>query len=324
MASLAEPGMETRLDTSPIPVTGTNSQTSPAISPPRRTSLSPANPMRSERFNYYSSVPTAFVRPVVLQKKVGNSWRTIFSGRTAASGRFRFTVHTGSVDTLRSYAGAISYRGRVHPAVATAPVTVRPVDQKVSLSVTTPVGPRRTLTATAVTSPARAGRAVSLQALRSGAWVTIASGKLAANGRGTFRTTAPAAVGSYSYRIVAGRWNGAPSRASAVVRGRVAALAPSWTPCTATAVWAVQGLDDRGVWTVAMCGNTLTSMGLDGHKDTWRVLKRHRYGAYGLSSDNKIQLRVDDARNGDFYTFNNLGPNKSVRRWLTVTKRWIR
>lgn len=295
--------------------------TSAAAAP--ATSLSPANPIKMERFNYYSSVPTAFVRPVVLQKKVGNSWRTIFSGNTAANGRFRFTVHTGSVDTLRSYAGAISYRGRVHPAVATAPVTVRPVDQKVSLSVTTPVGPRRTLTATAVTSPARAGRAVSLQALRSGAWVTIASGKVAANGRGTFRTTAPAAVGSYSYRIVAGRWNGAPSRASAVVRGRVAALAPSWTPCPATAVWAVQGSDFIGVWTVAMCGNTLTSMGLDGHKDTWRVLKRHRYGAYGLSSDN-IQLRVDDARNGDFYTFNNLGPNKSVRRWLTVTKRWIR
>ncbi|AZZ41110.1 hypothetical protein C0Z11_01095 [Acidipropionibacterium jensenii] len=288
------------------------------------TSLSPANPMKSERFNYYSSVPTSFVRPVVLQKKVGNSWRTIFSGRTAASGRFRFTVHTGSVDTLRSYAGAISYQGRIHPAVATAPITVRPVDQKVSLSVTSPVGPRRTLTATAATSPARAGRAVSLQALRSGAWVTIASGKVAANGRGTFRTAAPAAVGSYSYRIVAGRWNGAPSRASAVVRGRVAALAPSWTPCPATAVWAVQGLDDRGVWTVAMCGNTLTSMLPDGRKNTWRVVKKYRYGARALSPDNRVRLWVDDVRDEYFYTINNFGPSWSVRRSLVVTRYWIR
>ena len=77
-----------------------------------------------ENFYFYSGVPTQFVRPVVLQKKVGNSWKTIFSGRTAATGKFRFTVHTGSNDTLRAFAPAATYKGVVYGAIGTVPVTV--------------------------------------------------------------------------------------------------------------------------------------------------------------------------------------------------------
>lgn len=43
----------------------------PAAAAAPAATLSPANPIKLERFNYYSSVPTTFVRPVVLQKEGG-------------------------------------------------------------------------------------------------------------------------------------------------------------------------------------------------------------------------------------------------------------
>lgn len=172
------------------------------------TTLSPASPITMERFDYYSAQPTRFIRPVVLQKKVGSSWRTIFSGHTGANGKFRFTVHTGSVDTLRSYSVAYRYKGRTYPAAATAAITVRPVTQTVSLEMASTTTTGTSLSATAVTTPARAGRGVSLQILKNSTWTTLASGKVGANGRGTFRPKA-LAIGTYSYRVVAAGWNGA-------------------------------------------------------------------------------------------------------------------
>jgi Leucine-rich repeat (LRR) protein len=180
----------------------------PAVAAPA-TILSPVNPIRLERFNYYSSVPTKFVRPVVLQKKVGSSWRTIFSGHTAVTGKFRFTVHTGSVDTLRSYSVKTTYRGKSYGAVATAPVTVRPLSQAVSLSITTAGASSR---ATATATPARAGRGLTLQRQNGTKWVTAATGKADAHGRGTF--TVPTST-TTRYRVVAAGWNGAPAITSA-------------------------------------------------------------------------------------------------------------
>lgn len=174
----------------------------PAAAAPA-TTLSPANPIKLERFNYYSGVTTKFVRPVVLQKKVGNSWRTIYSGHTGANGKFRFTVHTGSVDTLRSYSAAYRYRGKTYPSAATAPITVRPRAQTITLAMGS------TTTAYIDTTPARNGRTLILQRQTGRAWTTIATGKTNSAGSGTFALKAYNSRATY--RAIASAWNGAPA-----------------------------------------------------------------------------------------------------------------
>jgi hypothetical protein len=163
--------------------------------------LSPANPIKLERFNYYSSVPTKFVRPVVLQKKIGNSWKTIFSGNTAATGKFRFTVHTGSNDTLRSYSVKTTYKGKSYAAVATAPITVRPVTQSAAVA-----QPSKGGSLAASAAPSRSGRQLLLQVNADGTWTTVS--QAAANGSGKATFPVPAAG---SYRVIAAAWNGAPA-----------------------------------------------------------------------------------------------------------------
>lgn len=196
-----------------VRVTGSNSgylttsRTSAAVVVPQPaapvvgTSLLPSNPIRMERFNYYSSVPTRFVRPVVLQKKVGNSWRTIFSGNTAANGEFRFTVHAGSTDTLRSYAAKTTYKGKTYAQVTTRPITVTPWAQAAVLAQPTTNG-----SLTASTSPARGGRSLLLQINSDDAWATIAQAAANASGKATF----PVPVAG-AYRVIADGWNGAPA-----------------------------------------------------------------------------------------------------------------
>lgn len=98
------------------------------------TTTSPAYPVTMQNFFVYSSQPTKFVRPVELQKRVGDHWSTINSGNTASNGKFRFTVHTGSTVTLRGYSPAVRHGGKTYPRNGTTPVTVRPLDKKASLS----------------------------------------------------------------------------------------------------------------------------------------------------------------------------------------------
>ncbi len=178
------------------------------------TTLSPAAPIKMEHFYFYSSQPTQFIRPVVLQKKTGSSWKTIFSGKTGANGKFRFTVHTGSVDTLRAYSAATTYKGKTYGRIGTTPVTVRPLTQTTSLSTPTTATPGTTIAITATSTPARSGRGVTLQQQKSGTWTTIATGKLNTQGRGTFKTKAPATNTKASYRAIASTWNGAPATTS--------------------------------------------------------------------------------------------------------------
>lgn len=86
-----------------VPQVASPAQAAPAPA----TTLQPSSPITMERFNYWSGVSTQFVRPVVLQKKVGSSWGTIFSGKTGANGKFWFAAHTGSTDILRSCAALV-------------------------------------------------------------------------------------------------------------------------------------------------------------------------------------------------------------------------
>ena len=183
------------------------------------TTLDPANPIKLERFNFYSGVPTQFVRPVVLQKKVGDSWRTIFSGNTAATGKFRFTVHTGSNDTLRAFAARTTYRGKSYGQVGTTPVTVRPLNQSAAVSVVS-AGGSDLVTASA--SPARLGRGLTLQRQNGSSWANVATAKSDAQGRKTFKI--PSGAASDQYRVVVAAWNGAP-----VVTSASAAAAPETT-----------------------------------------------------------------------------------------------
>ena len=154
-----------------------------------------------EHFYYYSSVATAFVRPVVLQKKTGSTWTTIFSGKTGSNGKFRFTVHTGSVDTLRSYAAATTYKGKKYPALTTTPITVSPLAQAATLAQPTAKG-----SLVARSTPVRSGRSLLLQINADGVWTTIA--QAAANASGTASFPVPMAG---SYRVIAAAWNGAPA-----------------------------------------------------------------------------------------------------------------
>lgn|GEM_PF-2897215 len=181
----------------------------PASAVAAATTLLPSTPMKLERFYFYSSQPTKFVRPVVLQKKVGSGWRTIYSGRTAANGKYHFVVHTGSVDTLRSYSVAVRHGGRRYPASATTPVTVRPVTQKVAVSAAS------STSAVVVATPGRNGRVVSLQRRSGSVWTTVATARTNASGRAglTFKSLS----GSQMYRAVASGWSGAPAVTSSAV-----------------------------------------------------------------------------------------------------------
>jgi hypothetical protein len=174
------------------------------------TTLDPSNPIKLERFNYYTSVPTKFVRPVVLQKKVGNSWRTIFSGKTAATGKFRFTVHTGSNDTLRAFAAKTTYRGKTYGQVGTTPVTVRPLTQSAAVGVVSAGGSD---VVTVSSTPARLGRGLTLQRQKGSSWAKVVTVKSDAQGRSTFKI--PSGAASDQYRVVAAAWNGAPAVTSA-------------------------------------------------------------------------------------------------------------
>lgn len=176
------------------------------------TVISPSSPMKMERFTFSASQPTRFARSVALQARVGSSWRTVATGRTAASGAFRFTVHTGSVTTLRGYSPAVKYRGRAYGRIGTSPVTVRPLDQSVSLSVAAASG---SASATVVTRPARNGRSVTVQRANGSSWKTMATGKVNAQGKAVLHIAATSA--GARYRAVTGAWNGAPGRASAPV-----------------------------------------------------------------------------------------------------------
>lgn len=285
------------------------------------TTLSPAAPIKMEHFYFYSSQPTQFIRPVVLQKKVGTSWKTIFSGKTGTNGKFRFTVHTGSIDTLRAYSAATTYKGKTYGRIGTTPITVRPLTQTTGLSTPANATPGTTIAITATSTPARSGRGVTLQQQKGTTWTTIATGKLNSQGRGTFKTKAPAINTKATYRAITATWNGAPANTSNTTNV-TGALPPNWVPCRSTAQWAVQGRDSIGTMIVAMCGTTMTSV-IDGSQATWKVEQRYTHGALGVSSDGKVKLAVDDVRNGSFFTFNN-NQNASVRRWLTTSAYWVR
>ncbi len=238
----------------------------PAAQAAPSTTISPSGPMRSERFNFSDRFTTGFARPVTLQQKQGKVWRTISSGTTAANGGFRFTTSTNAASvTLRGFSPRTSYKGRVYGQVGTAPVTVRTVTQTAILSVPRSATAGRTMTATAVSSPARAGRGVALQQLRGKSWTTIASGKVGANGRGTFHPAAPTS-GSATYRILMSGWNGAGHMGSPAVTvttnapisipdGNLLACVdnmldlPVGTPITATEAARVGGLEctDGGI-----------------------------------------------------------------------------
>jgi hypothetical protein len=174
--------------------------------------------MRFENFNFSDRIAGGVPRPVVLQKKQGNTWKTTSSGKTASNGAFRFTIKTGNPsETLRGFSPRTTYKGRVYGQVGTTPTTVRTVAQTATLSAATTAVTGRTITATAVSSPARAGRGVELQILNGKSWQTIASGKVGANGRGTFRKTA-GKPGTYSYRVLMSAYNGAGRMGSAPVK----------------------------------------------------------------------------------------------------------
>lgn len=173
------------------------------------TTLSPANPIKMERFSYYSAQPTKFIRPVTLQKKVGNSWKDIYWGNTGANGRYRFTVHTGSIDTLRSYSKAFKYKGKTYPAVATSPITVRPVNQSVSFSTTS------VTTANVSTTPGRSGRKVTLQRMDGpDKWGNVAAYYTNASGNASLKF--PMHLGFTRYRVYVWPYNGAPGIFSSI------------------------------------------------------------------------------------------------------------
>ncbi|AZZ39334.1 hypothetical protein C0Z10_05770 [Acidipropionibacterium jensenii] len=183
----------------------TPADTSTEVTEPT-TVVVPEVPMRHEKFEFRSAQTTRFARPVVLQKAQNRTWVTIGSAQTRADGSFSFNVTAEGIMSLRALSPKTSHQGKTYPQITTEPVTVRAVDQNVRL--TTAVSGSH-VSLTAIGSPIRPGREVTLQHRKGGNWVNADAGELDARGRATIRITQPKA--STDYRAVMAGWRGAPS-----------------------------------------------------------------------------------------------------------------
>lgn len=166
----------------------------------------PDVPMRHEKFEFRSAQTTRFARPVVLQKAQNRNWVTIGSARTRADGSFSFDVTAEGIMSLRALSPKTSHQGKSYPQITTEPVTVRAVDQNVRL--TTAVSGSQ-VSLTAIGSPIRIGRQVTLQYRKGSTWVNAETGTFDDQGHATVTIKQPKA--STDYRAVMTGWRGAPS-----------------------------------------------------------------------------------------------------------------
>ncbi|MEA4944039.1 MAG: putative Ig domain-containing protein, partial [Propionicimonas sp.] len=177
--------------------------------------VSPAAPIKGEKFTVTGRLSSKVVRPVVLQLKSGSTWKTIATGKTTSTGAFSLTAATkkGSVK-LRVVAKKTRVAGKNYQKITSRSKTVRTSTQSVTLSITKSAFVNQSVTATVVAKPARSGRPTQIQVKSGGKWTTVATGVQTAKGRSTIALVAKTA-GTFSYRAYVPAWHGAPAKATA-------------------------------------------------------------------------------------------------------------
>lgn len=175
--------------------------------------VTPTQAAPGEILTLTGSLPTKVRRPIVVQRRMGNSYLVVAHGRTNAKGRFHLRIHKNGMpsDPYRVFARTVRVHHKVYRAIHTPVRVVKTLEPDVEATLSTDsvgVGGRATLTAAA--TPVRPGRPLTLQVRTSPTtWQTIGS-SVPENTRGqaTFvlDTSAP---GTRTYRVRAEAWNGA-------------------------------------------------------------------------------------------------------------------
>ncbi|UUI67392.1 CotH kinase family protein [Aeromicrobium duanguangcaii] len=164
--------------------------------------------LAGEKFTVTVRTGTKVKRPVVLQYRTGARWRTIRT-TTNSSGAVRVTRSTKAARTyFRARVPAATIRGTKYRSVATKRIAVKTVKESVTATVRIDAGRVRV---TGTTTPARKGRAMSLQRLDGTTWRTLIAGRAGnAKGRVDFGDVGShEALAGRSFRVKVGTWKGA-------------------------------------------------------------------------------------------------------------------
>ena len=128
----------------------------PSAQAASKLTVSPAKPIRGQSFTISGSTGDPVERPLVLQRKSGNSWKamdTFVDPTTDASGAFEILTSTTAASiTVRVVAPATTINGVVHPMVTSSTRKLSLITQKVTLKLPTKLYVGKPATATATTS----------------------------------------------------------------------------------------------------------------------------------------------------------------------------
>ncbi|HML52292.1 MAG TPA: putative Ig domain-containing protein [Propionicimonas sp.] len=188
----------------------------------RTVSVTPSAPTKSETFIVKDSLRVPGVRRVILQRKVGKTWKKIASARTTKTGVFAIAARVSSASSLRVQAPKATVQHRRRPAVTLTAFRVTPARQRGSITMPATAAVNTRLTATAHFTPARAGRNVQLQRLTGSQWKTVASATQNRSGTATLTTT-PTQTGAATYRAVTTARQGAAAVVTSAVTVTVSA-----------------------------------------------------------------------------------------------------
>ncbi|MBS45119.1 MAG: hypothetical protein CMH83_18505 [Nocardioides sp.] len=185
---------------------GTSSRTARVVGTP---GLSPDVAVTGQRVVVTGRLASTGRRPVLVQER-GTSWVTVARSRTSRSGAIRAAYTARRTAPVRVVAPARRKASKVVSPARRLRVSAQGVD----LTLPDQTYRGEEVPVTAEFRPAMTRRPVVLQSLVEGDWTTIASTVQNASGRAELALSATE-VGSFSYRVVARAFRGAPAVASA-------------------------------------------------------------------------------------------------------------
>ncbi len=167
-----------------------------------------------EQVELSGSLPPAASRPVALQRRSGKNWSVVERTRSDGTGSFSFEVSAPTrADSQVSYkvtADAFQIGSVSYPATETPVVVLSTVQQQGLLDAPAEVAVGNDIAFSAAFTPPRPGRPVRLQRRDGGSWVPL-PGTVTQDLDGTAAMTLPTTqTGTWTYRAVARKYNGAP------------------------------------------------------------------------------------------------------------------
>jgi len=196
--------------------------------------LTESTAIASETVNATGKLPGASSRRILVQRKSGADWVTLVEDTTSSTGSFATSFSAPDVGSyeVRVLAPKVTVARKVRPEYVSAVKTLSVVEQSASMLMPTTLVQSETGTATVTFAPARVGRAVALQVMRSGVWTAMDTGEQSLTGTASLTFTA-GTPGSYSYRAWTATANGAPAFTSPAVALEVTAAVTTPGPVTA-------------------------------------------------------------------------------------------